>query len=443
MSDYMFMLENHLSAEQNRVVSQVQAAAAEANMSLFLTGGAMRDMLGGYAVRDLDFTVEGNALKLARAVVRKTGAKVLATDEHRKKVELLFPGRVTAEIGMARQERYPKPGARPQVTPATIHEDLHCRDFSVDAIALSLNRASLGLLVDPTIGLADLERKELRAVYNRALYDDPARILRLVRLRVRLGFTLEERTRQQYENVRAEGLESRIPPSRWLEELHHIASESSPADIVRALDQEKLLRLFSPALTGPKANLTGLTKLQKARQLVPFGVPFRVENFGLFMHFLTEKLAPKERTGLIKATGMRAADVGLWQKLERRAKKLERELKSPKLNRPSQIYQVLWKAPGELILLLLIRSPIRLVQDRTRHYLQKYLPAAQEVTEQEVKAKGGEPGTAKYRKLKEELIAARLNARPKRPAPEGPAAPPALPAPGDPRNAKRMLARLP
>jgi len=443
MSDYMFMLENHLSADQNRVVSQVQAAAAEANVSLFLSGGAMRDMLGGFAVRDLDFTVEGNALKLARAVIRKTGAKVLATDGHRKRVELLFPGRVTAEIGMARQERYPKPGARPQVAPATIHEDLRCRDFSVDAIALSLNRASLGLLVDPTVGLADLERKELRAVYNRALYDDPARILRLLRLRVRLGFSVEDRTKRQYENVRNEGLESRILPIRWLEELHHIANESSPADIVRALDQEKLLRLFSPALTGPKANLTGLTKLQKARQLVPFGVPFPVENFGLFMYFLTEKLTPKERAGLIEATGMRAADVGLWQKLEGRAKKLERELKSPKLNRPSQIYQVLSKAPGELILFLLIRSPIRVVQDRTRHYLQKYLPAAQEVTEQEVKAKGGEPGTAKYRKLKEELIAARLNARPKRPAPEGPAALPALPAPGDPRNAKRMLARLP
>lgn len=443
MSDYMFMLENHLSADQNRVVSQVQAAAAEANVSLFLTGGAMRDMLGGFAVRDLDFTVEGNALKLARAVVRKTGAKALAMDAHRKKAELLFPGRVTAEIGMARQERYPKPGARPLVAPATIHEDLRGRDFSVDAIALSLNRASLGLLVDPTIGLADLERKELRAVYNRALYDDPTRILRLVRLRVRLGFTLDERTAQQYESVRAEGLESRIPPRRCLEELHLIASESCLADIVRALDQEKLLHLFSPALTGPKANLSGLTRLQKARQLVPFGVPFRVETFGLFMYFLTGKLTPKERTGLIKTTGMRAADVGLWQKLEGRAKKLERELKSPKLSRPSQIYQVLSKAPGELILFLLIRSEIRMVQDRIRHYLQKYLPAAQEITEQEIRAKGGEPGTAKYRRLKEELIAARLNARPKRPAPQAPAASPVAPAPSDPRNAKRMLARLP
>jgi tRNA nucleotidyltransferase (CCA-adding enzyme) len=83
MSDYMFMLESHLSTDQNRVVSEVQAAAAEANASLFLTGGAMRDMLGGFPIRDLDFTIEGNALKIARTVAKKTGARVTEEDGNR------------------------------------------------------------------------------------------------------------------------------------------------------------------------------------------------------------------------------------------------------------------------------------------------------------------------------------------------------------------------
>ena len=93
MSDYMFMLENHLSAIQNRAVAEVQAAAAQANVNLFLTGGAVRDMLGGFPIRDLDFTVEGNALKLAKPSRPRRGAKVTAVDEHRKSAELLFPGR--------------------------------------------------------------------------------------------------------------------------------------------------------------------------------------------------------------------------------------------------------------------------------------------------------------------------------------------------------------
>lgn len=438
----MFMLESHLSAEQNRVVAEVQAAA-QANVGLFLTGGAMRDMLGGFAVRDLDFTVEGNAIKLAKAVLEKTGAQVLATDELRKSVELVFPGGVTAEIRMARQERYPKPGARPQISPATIHEDLRCRDFTVDAIALSLNRASRGLLIDPTNGLADLGHKELRAVYNYALYDDPSRILRLIRLRVRLGFTVAERTAQQYANVRAEQLENLIPAHRLLEELHHFASDPNPAEVLRVLGEEKLLHLFSPALAGPKLNLAGLVKLHKSRQLVPFGIPFPLENFGLFMYLLTEKLTPKEKSALIQATEMPGSDVALWQKLETRTKKLERELGAASLRRPSQVYQSLAEAPGELVLFLLIRSPLRLVQDRIRNYLQKYLPMAQEVTEEEIKAKGGQPGTPKYQKVREELIVARLNARPKPPVPEAPAEPEAPPPPADARNPRRLLGRPP
>ena len=169
MSDYMFMLENHLSAIQNRIVAQVQATAANAGVNLFLTGGAVRDMLGGFPIRDLDFTVEGNAVKLAKVLEAKADAKVVAVDEHRRSVELMFPGGATAEIAMARQERFPKIGARPVIAPATIQEDLRCRDFTINSIALSLNQASLGLLLDPNNGLADLEHKELPGSQSRAL----------------------------------------------------------------------------------------------------------------------------------------------------------------------------------------------------------------------------------------------------------------------------------
>lgn len=422
----MFMLESHLSADQNRVVGVVQAAAAEANTSLFLTGGAMRDMLGGFPIRDLDFTIEGNALKIAKALAKRSGAKIVAEDDVRKCAELLFPGGVTAELGMARAERYPKPGGKPHVTPATIHDDLRGRDLTVNAVALSLNRASRGLLIDPTNGLGDLEHKELRTAYNYALYDDPVRILRLIRLRVRLGFTIDERTRQQYDNVRAERLEDHISPQQRLRELRHIASDPNPGEVLRAFQEEKLLHLFSPVLAGPKLNLAGFAKLQKSRQLVPSGVRFAGDDFALFLNVLAERLTPKERAALASGVGMPRVDVNAWQKLEGRSKTLEREVKSAKLTRPSQLYQVLSKAPGDQVLFLLLRSQIRLVTDRIRNYLQKYLPMAQEVTEEEVRAKGVTPATPKFNRVREELIAAKLNARPKRPVPEEvpPAGPP-------------------
>lgn len=420
MSDYMFMLESHLSSSQNQAVKQVIRAADQAHVNLFLTGGAMRDMLGGYPIRDLDFTVEGNALKLAKAVVGSEGGRITQVDEHRKKAELILPGGVTAEIAMARKERYRKVGGRPEVSPATIHEDLRRRDFAFNAVALSLNKASLGLLLDPTNGLADLEHREIRAVHNYVFYDDPARLLRLVRFKVRFSFRVEERTQQQYENARLEELERSIPPRRLFEELSQIALESNPAEVMQALEEEKLTSLFSPALEGVKLNLSGLARLHKVKQMLPFGVDIRMNDLALFLYLLTEKLTPKERAGLIKATVMHRSEVQLWQKLESRAKKLEREMRSAKLHKASQLYQVLCGAPGEEILFLYLRSSHRLVQDRIRNYLQKYLPAAQEITDRRVAAEGVEPGTPKFKKLKEEMIAARLDGRLKKTPPPAP-----------------------
>src|ERR1700733_9292707 len=112
MSDYMFKLESRLSRDQFRVVGQMQAVASAAGVNLFLTGGAMRDMLGGFPVRDLDFVIETNPLKLIK-ILEKSGATIVSTDDLRKAVEMRFAGGVSAELAMARQERYPKSGARP------------------------------------------------------------------------------------------------------------------------------------------------------------------------------------------------------------------------------------------------------------------------------------------------------------------------------------------
>jgi tRNA nucleotidyltransferase/poly(A) polymerase len=421
MSDYMFMLESHLSAEQFRVVGEMQKIGASAAVNLFLTGGALRDMLGGFPVRDLDFTVETNPLKLTRAI-EKAGATIIDIDDVRKCVELKFPGAVTAQLAMARSERYPKSGGKPVVTPATIHEDLRSRDFTVNAIALSLNKASLGLPIDPTNGVGDIERKELRAIHNYSFYDDPSRMIRLIRFKVRLGYVIDERTRLQYENAREVEMLTKITPEALGAELHHMASEPLIGDILRALEEEKLIQLYSPALDGAKLNLHTFTKLQKARQVVP--ADFRMNSFPLFMGILIEKLNAKEVAALLKNAGLGKGDVSAAEKLEAAAKKFEKDLKSPKLQKPSQLYQVMMKAPGEQILYLLVYSEQRLVQDRIRNYFQKYLPASLEITDEMVAATGVTAGTPKFARAKEEMILTRLDSRPKKPAPEPEPPPP-------------------
>jgi tRNA nucleotidyltransferase (CCA-adding enzyme) len=425
MSDYMFMLESHLSADQYRVVGKMRQLAGDAGTNVFLTGGAIRDMLGGFPVRDLDFTVEGSAVKLAKAAEKAFDAEIVSTDDHRKSVEMRFPGGVTVELAMARQEKFAKSGAKPHISPATIHDDLRSRDFTINAIGLSLNRASLGLPIDPTNGIGDVERKELRAIHNYSFYDDPARMLRMIRLKVRLGYAIDERTRLQYENAREAEMLSRVSPEALGAELRQMAAEVNVADMMQALADEKLLDLYSSVLAGSKLNMAAFTKLQKARQLVPVGAEFKMNPMPLFLSVLMETLNAKDRTALIKAADLSKGEVNAWQKLEGVAKKLEKELKNPKLNKASQVYTLITKAPGEAVIYLMLNSTQRIVQDRIRNHFQKYLPSSLEVTDEAVAATGVAPGTPKFQKTKDQMILTRLDARPKKVAPvEEPVAPP-------------------
>src|SRR5207249_9911649 len=114
---------------------------------------------------------------------------------------------------------------------------------------------------------------------------------------------------------------------------------------------------------------------------------------------LFEKLSAKERAQLIKTVSIPRSALDEATKLESRASKIEKQLATAKLQKPSALYALLSKVPGEILLFLLMRSGQRLVLDRIKNYLQKYLPAAQEVTERDVIQKGAQPGTPKFAKL--------------------------------------------
>ena len=424
MSDYLFMLESHLVPAQRQVVSLVERAAVELSARIYLTGGAVRDMLGGYPITDLDFTVQGDAMRVANQVAKAANATIQAADKNRNTAELLFPGGVTAEIAMSRIEDATDPN-QPKVTPASIHEDLLRRDFTVNAIALSLNEASRGLLLDPSNGLSDIESREIRAVSNFSFHNDPVRLLRFIRFRVRLGFSVDGRTQRQYENARAAAIEERSPPRARLEELRRIAAEPNASEIIAALEQEKLMHLFSPALKGSALNLGALAKLDKARQLIPFGSDLKPRNLGLFLYFLTEKLSRSDQAAMAKALEIKQADLDEWQQMESRPAKLGRDLKSGNLHRPSRVYQRLSQAAAEEILFLFLHSSERIVHDRIRNFLQKYLHVAIETTDREVATLAGiEPDSPKIPQYREELILARLDGRKWNPPP-----PPARPEP--------------
>ncbi len=434
MSDYMFALESHLDAAQNRTVAEIQRIATEAGITVWLAGGAMRDMLRGAPIRDLDFTVERDALKVGRALAQGTQGEIVGEDSLKRGVELELPGGIRASVSNARTEKYAKPGGKPQIGAATIHEDLSRRDFTINAIALCLNRGAKGLLVDPTNGQADLLNRELRTTNSMAFYDDPSRVFRLFRFKHVLGFEIAPRTQSQLDNaVLGEYLNPN--PAALAADLRALSSCEGAIGAIEDLDRLGLLKLLSPALTGAKLNTAGLARFEKQTHAVfPGGTEL---GWLAFLIVLLEKLTPKERAAALTALALPAAELKTVQKLEAAAKKREALLKSPKIHKPSQVWEALKDADTAEVLLVAYESAARVVQDRIKAYYQKYLPTAQEVTEEQVVAAGHKPGTPKFEKAYQALVVTRLNARPKKvePEPEPPPPPPMSMGRGRPARA--------
>jgi tRNA nucleotidyltransferase (CCA-adding enzyme) len=431
MSDYMFVLESHLDAAQNRVVAEMQRVATDAAMNVWLTGGAMRDTLRGSRILDLDFTVERDAVKLGKSLAHACGGRVLSEDTLKRWVELELAGGVRASVSNARSEKYAKPGAKPQIAPATIHEDLTRRDFTINAMALSLNRGSRGLLIDPTNGQADLVNRELRTTNSYALLDDPSRIFRLIRFQYVFGFEVSPRTQSQIENVLIGEYHKAAPASVLAAEIRALSDSENAVAALEAYDRLGLLKILAPALTGGKLNAPGLTRFEKlAHTVVPADAFSQSAKGGwlAFLTVLTEKMNSRDETDLLRKFQLPRKEMDGLRKLPSRAKKLETALKSARITKPSHVYDALKDATSDEVLMVLYESAQRVVQDRIRAYYQKYLPLAQEVTEEQVAATGLKPGTPKFEKAFRDMVTSHLNARPKKippPEPEVIAAPPA------------------
>jgi tRNA nucleotidyltransferase (CCA-adding enzyme) len=214
-------------------------AALEGEDAVYVVGGAVRDLLLGREPHELDFVVEGDAI----AVARRAGGRV-TVHERFGTATVTLPDGTTFDLTSARRERYPRPGALPEVElGATIREDLERRDFTVNAIALHLADGELIWLPGAR---EDLEARQLRVLHDRSFLDDPTRLLRQARYAARLGFEPEDRLAAE---AIAGGALDTVTGSRLGAELRLLLREPQP-DALLALERhglgEALLGRFTP-----------------------------------------------------------------------------------------------------------------------------------------------------------------------------------------------------
>lgn len=408
MPDYMYMLESRLSAEQRAAMMRVQELAAASSANVYLAGGAVRDLISGAPIRDLDFTIEGNPSRLAREL-EKGGAQILFEDEKLRRVEVTFAGDCDGSLSAARENVYARPGTTPEIRWSTIMEDLRCRDFSLNAIAISLNPASRGLLLDPTNGLSDiLENREIRALSIHSFTNQPVRLLRALRFATRMGFKLETRTGEWFSLAFERDLQHQIPPEDAGAELLAVAREDKPAPILKAWESQGLLEMFHPQLARRHPHYEALQRLMKVREdLLSAGLRPRLQ--WAAASAILGRLKSRERSAALSRMGFRSADADAILGMEDAASKAQKMLSSRKTAAPGDAYKSLEKLALDQMAVILAESSNSKVLGKIRNYIHKWRPLRLELRAVETELAGiGMPKGPAFDKVLEQLFQQQL-----------------------------------
>jgi len=444
MADYIYTMEIRLTPDQQRGVTLVQDIARAAGMNIYLTGGAVRDIISGFTIRDLDFTVQGNPLKLQKELER-AGTAIAAADDDLKTLYLVLPGKVRAEISMARTERYEKAGKPPIVSPATIIEDLRRRDFTVNAMALSLNPGSRGLLLDPFNGAADIEAKLLRILHNYAFVEDPSRLIRASRFAGRFHWPLEERTHARFESAKENNYIEYITDKAIGYEIEQLAYEDDPLHIVRVLEKENWLKVLNPHWTTAKVDAAGLSQLLKTRQQMN-ELGYTPDPAPAVMYFLTSRLGDKDIADMRKLMPRREL-VEAWRDLEDHAKDLAKRLTSKEGATPSRTWKLLSEARPEMTLFLAVTARQQAVVQKIKNFFTKWRQVQQKIPLPEMTELHITPQMPEYPKIAQDvfmlLLDGRLRSRTetlKFLKPLAPPPPPPPPAPAPKRGRAKAAA---
>ena len=241
------LITRRMARDAADAVRAVGRAAERVGTRPYLVGGCVRDLLAARpAALDIDVALEGADAAAFDRIAADCGGRV--SKRSMFATARLNLGGLSVDLAMTRAERYPTPGSLPQVRPASLAEDLARRDFSVNAMAVSIASETFGELADPHNGARDLRQSRLRALHERSFRDDATRIIRAARYCARLSLRSTDDTRRW--TLASAPFISRISPARVRAELERVFLEGEAAARAMALLEEwGALAAIHPALS--------------------------------------------------------------------------------------------------------------------------------------------------------------------------------------------------
>lgn len=345
------------------LLEQVGKIAVELGAKAYLVGGVVRDLLLGKKVWDLDFVVEGPAIEVAKRLAEAYGVDLHPFPEFGTAHLRIEDYKI--EFATTRRETYPHPGSYPQVEFASLKEDLLRRDFTINAMAVSVNPQDFGTLIDYFGGLRDLRDGIIRVLHPLSFVEDPVRILRALRFAGRFDFKLSKSTQKLLIQAVESSMLQKAPKGRLYNELRLALREENFYSILKLYRKYGVLNRLIPEFRESPALWERLDMLREVINWHKVEFPQEKVDYGWLLFLLL--LSPmSEEKGLELLQGMSAPSWvrEVFMLLKRELHRLREELSKAEKN--SQIYRLLKGKPLAFLLLLMTYE-----RERVKTYLEK------------------------------------------------------------------------
>jgi tRNA nucleotidyltransferase (CCA-adding enzyme) len=404
--DLPTLLRERIPARLQRALTEVGEAARGLDAEAFAVGGFVRDLLLGVRNLDVDILVEPDGVSLARAVARAAGGQVKGQPRFGT-AKATLPDGLELDFATARTESYAQPGALPEVEQSTISDDLRRRDFTVNALALSLRPETFGELRDPFQGRADLEQRRLRVLHNLSFIEDPTRVFRAARFESRFRFRMEPHTEALARGAIRDGALGTLTPERLRAELFRCCDEARAVGILLRLEELGVFSWLTPELHLDRKLLQGVPGAlewldrQRGSTTPAAEAP---------LAFAAAVLAPLGEAGAeLAGARFRLAPAEVKRVLEAiRAARDWEALLAP--GSPSEVTARLRGLPEEAVVLLRARAQGSPAAPWLERFVTSWRDTTLEITGDDLKALGYPPGPRLGQALRG-VLAARLDGR--------------------------------
>jgi tRNA nucleotidyltransferase (CCA-adding enzyme) len=407
-TDLTPLIQERLELRLRKVLYSAGRAADALGWKIYCVGGSVRDLLLKKNTFDLDILVEEHGLEFARHFAREEKG-TLKLYRRFATAMVIMPGGIKVDITTTRGEFYPEPGSLPEVIPGSFEEDIRRRDFTINAMAFSLNRGEFGQLRDITGGFDDLDAGVIRVLHADSFRDDPTRIFRAVRFQQRLGFSIEPRTEELMRTAVDLRLFEKVSPERLRHELELIFKEPDPPGAIESMARYDELRFIHPRLSYSNELKSQLYRIREnyAWFRERFGEE-SISRFRLYFGALLFSLPEAAIAETGEKFNLSIKFSGQLKAVKRSAEEIIRTLSSTEEVAPSRVYYLLRGIDREILLIIMSGSDSEHLVSRIRRYLTEYRFVSGEVNGGDLK-KLGIPTGPEYKEILNRLLSARLD----------------------------------